>query len=214
MMEKNIHQIWIGPYDIPNREKDFVQKVKDINPSFNHFLWTDNNLPKLANNVKEVYDLHYKNGMYAFAADVLKPFIIQQYGGLYLDIDFDAINPFDYKEIENYDMLLIHGDDGDYSITNNIIGSKANSKPINYFVDNIRIDKWVTYYPSVFGEIVKSYLSLPYVTNNKTMLNKCIEHNINYNHIFNLHKYFIHHALYSWSDKNVENFKNGIINYT
>ena len=121
MMEKNIHQIWIGPYDIPNREKDFVQKVKDINPSFNHFLWTDNNLPKLADNVKEVYDLHYKNGMYAFAADVLKPFIIQQYGGLYLDIDFDAINPFDYKEIENYDMLLIHGDDGDYSITNNNI---------------------------------------------------------------------------------------------
>jgi hypothetical protein len=26
MMEKNIHQIWIGPYDIPNREKDFIEK--------------------------------------------------------------------------------------------------------------------------------------------------------------------------------------------
>lgn len=82
-MEKIIHQIWIGPYKMPDREKYFVSQVKEKNPDFEHILWTNDNLPELPPKIKEKYQYHYDQEVYAFAADVLRIFLIREYGGIY-----------------------------------------------------------------------------------------------------------------------------------
>ena len=51
-MEKIIHQIWVGEYEMPNKEKYFLERCKKINPDFIHILWTNENLPILPEKVQ------------------------------------------------------------------------------------------------------------------------------------------------------------------
>ena len=47
MIPKIIHQIWVGEYRIPKREKNLIEEVKQKHPDFEHILWTNDNIPTL-----------------------------------------------------------------------------------------------------------------------------------------------------------------------
>ena len=86
-MEKIIHQIWVGEYEMPNKEKYFLERCKKINPDFIHILWTNENLPILPEKVQAHCDYFTAKKDYAFVADVLRVYLIHEYGGLYIDLD-------------------------------------------------------------------------------------------------------------------------------
>ena len=45
-MEKIIHQIWVGKFEMPDREKRFIEKLITMNPSYEHKLWVNDNIPE------------------------------------------------------------------------------------------------------------------------------------------------------------------------
>lgn len=173
-MEKIIHQIWVGPLDMPLEERYFTRDVKLKNSSWEHILWTDKNLPKLPDNIKKVYDVFGEDKIYAFQADVLRLFLVKEYGGLYLDIDFMPLNNFDdFQDLP--DVFC----DWDGLILNGVFGANKNNEGLVKACDAIDVtNTW--YGPSWFTKVMS-----PYITNKISLDN------------FET-KYAKHNALSSW----------------
>lgn len=212
-MEKIIHQIWVGHYDIPEREKYFIDNVKKLNSSFQHILWTDDNLPELPEKINTLCTAFRKQKDYAHVADVLRIFLIKEYGGLYIDVDFKPLKPFDLYDNNTSDLFVCYHGGNDYTMPNGVFGGKKNSEQVNFVYDLVDIEKGGWYGPSWLGGAVKKYLNLDYETNHEIVKMECIKHNIDYCLFSVFEQYFQHLALYSWSPENKRNFENGNINY-
>jgi mannosyltransferase OCH1-like enzyme len=213
-MEKIIHQIWIGPYKMPNRDRGFVEETKEKNSQWQHILWQNYNLPILPEKIQRIYNFFEEHEDYAHQADILRLFLIKEYGGIYLDIDFKCINGFNNTNFELYDSLFCYHGGDDYTMPNGILGSSKDSKIMNFIYEQIDEAKGMWFGPSWFGEQVKKYFNLDYETPHSTTKKILEENNINYLLFSELeHNYFKHLALYSWSPENKKNFKSGNINY-
>ena len=94
MIPKIIHQIWVG--DQSKRPNDMIQTWRDMNPDWEHMLWTDENLPKLNNQVQ--YDAMKE---LAGKADILRYQLLQNHGGFFIDADSICVKPLDDFFVDN-----------------------------------------------------------------------------------------------------------------
>lgn len=86
---KTIHQIWLGDQSI--KPQKLIDSWPKLNPSWEHKLWTEDNLPD---------DLKLKNKMdlisnYATKSILLRWELLYKYGGVYFDTDTKALLPLD-----------------------------------------------------------------------------------------------------------------------
>jgi hypothetical protein len=213
-MEKIIHQIWVGPYDLPIREKQFIQELKDMNPTWEHKLWTNANLPPLPVNIQVLFDQFEKQKDYAHQADILRVFLLREYGGLYMDVDFKCSVGFDSSDFHKADGFFCYHGGNDYTMPNGVFGSTKGSSIINYLTDLIDATRGGWYGPSWLGDSVKSYFNLDREAPHRIVEEKLNSINFKYVLFYELEaKHIRHHALYSWSPENKRNFENGNINY-
>lgn len=199
---------------MPDREKRFVDKVRAMNPTYEHILWTNDNVPELTGGIKDFYDAFGKAKDYAHQADVLRVYLVKTYGGLYLDVDFDCINGFEGSGVENWDGFYTYHGGIDYTIPNGVFGSAKNHPAINYLCEQIHSKKWGWFGPSWMGNMIREYYGLEHECKHELLIPKLIENNIMYKlfHQFEAEN-FRHYALYSWSPENRKNFESGNINY-
>lgn len=85
---KIIHQIWVGPNAIPEKIQNCINSVKYHFPDFEYIFWDNNTIPNMPSNVAEQYHKYGSLGINAFQADVLRLYVLNQYGGIFLDADF------------------------------------------------------------------------------------------------------------------------------
>jgi mannosyltransferase OCH1-like enzyme len=175
-VDKIIHQIWIGPYDMPVRERYFTRDVKLKNPSWQYILWTNTNLPELPDNIKAIYDQFGKHKEYTFQADILRLFVIKEYGGLYLDVDFEPLGSFD--DIAEMDSFFCKWNN---LILNGVFGASKNHPTIIDAMNQLDIN--TTWYgPSWFTKVISG-------------------HDINVTDFEKFEKHYAkHHALNSWGN--------------
>ena len=95
MIPKIIHQIWVG--DQSKRPDLLIQTWIDKNPSWQHKLWTDDNLPELI--CKKQFD---ECPSLAGKADILRYQLLYEEGGFFIDADSECINPLDDCLINNH----------------------------------------------------------------------------------------------------------------
>lgn len=212
-MDKIIHQIWIGPYEMPDREKQYVLNVKEMNPTFIHYFWTNDNLPELPINIQTAYDYFMSQRDFSFAVDILRIFFVWKFGGLYIDVDFKPLKTFDCFDENVFNAFVCYHVGNDFTIPNGVLGGNKNSPLIEFLYNKIDLTKNGWYGPSWLGAVVKEYLQLPYEIDHNIVKAKCLENNINYFKFFEFETYFKHNALYSWSPENKKNFEIGNINY-
>ncbi len=88
---KKIHQIWLGG-NLPEKYVRYANSWKQYNPDWKYRLWTEEDfnqviIPnrKLFNSITNV----------AQKSDFLRYHILNQFGGLYVDTDFECLKPFD-----------------------------------------------------------------------------------------------------------------------
>jgi hypothetical protein len=81
-----IHQIWIGD-EIPKELYQKTIELKQMNPEFKYKLW--------GNEALEQYNLDNipSNISKAFIVDILRLKILHDYGGIYIDVDYESILP-------------------------------------------------------------------------------------------------------------------------
>ena len=134
-MNKIIHQIWVGPEVMQVRERRCSRLIKSKNPSWEYMFWNDENVPKLPEKMQEVYDFFGQTKQYTFQADVLRLFLVREYGGLYLDVDFEPHNSFD--DFETMDNLFLTWGVNQERMMNGAFGANIGDKAIISLCDKV-----------------------------------------------------------------------------
>jgi inositol phosphorylceramide mannosyltransferase catalytic subunit len=88
---KRIHQIWIGS-PLPAKYKLLQRTWRENHPDWEYILWTDADIEALNLTNKAAYDAA-KN--YGEKSDIARYEILYRFGGLYVDTDFECLQPFD-----------------------------------------------------------------------------------------------------------------------
>jgi len=206
IMEKIIHQIWVGPNAMPQREQDFVRKMQLHHPTFQHMFWYDGNMPELPEQIKPVYDSFANVRSWAMCADILRLYVVYLYGGIYLDVDYDTLQGMESWNLENYSGYIHHGDEGDYPISNGHFGFSRGHPASEYLVSKITMDNTHWYGPHWFGKYVKEYYKLPMNCTVEDLRNALIPDNLKVMSGEEQRKYVLHYSLYSWAPENVPTY--------
>jgi len=90
---KIIHQIWLGS-SLPPEFDELVQTVKSMHAGrgWSYKLWTDEDLKDLVLYNQRYFDEAKNAGA---RADLLRYELLYRYGGVYVDIDYECLQPFD-----------------------------------------------------------------------------------------------------------------------
>jgi inositol phosphorylceramide mannosyltransferase catalytic subunit len=90
---KIIHQIWLGS-SLPEQYKKWTSTWSKFHPDWEYRLWLDKDAEgfKLSPIARKHFD---ESGNYGQKSDILRHEILNTYGGLYVDTDFECLKSFD-----------------------------------------------------------------------------------------------------------------------
>lgn len=97
MIPKTIHYCWISGDEFPEKIARYIASWKKILTDYNFILW---NYKKISEDIPESRESLWlqqaiKTKKYAFAADFVRVFALNRYGGIYLDTDVEVFGTFD-----------------------------------------------------------------------------------------------------------------------
>lgn len=114
---KKIHQIWIGG-DVPQKFKQWMRTWQEKHPEWEYKLWTDQDIDGFSFLYPETF---FRAKNLGAKSDIWRYEILYQQGGVYVDVDFEAIKAFDVLVHHHPFFVGIGGFD---YINNAVIGSK------------------------------------------------------------------------------------------
>lgn len=163
MIPKNIHTIWVGPNEMPYRERGLRPHMKEMHPMYGHYLWRDENIQfaGMPPNMQKLYDIHYNDKKWAFAADVLRLWVVYKYGGVYMDVDFDFQKPLD-DLLDHSAFICYHPTQpNDHTVVNGVFGAEEGHQMMKALVDEVQDSAWWVG-PEMVGRTIKKWLNMPY----------------------------------------------------
>jgi len=134
----NIIQTW-KTSEIPFYYYDFVQKLRDNNPTCKFMFFTDNNIIEFIEDNMPEYIETFMNLKYKIQQiDFFRYLAIYYYGGLYLDLDMDTDLPFnDLDTTICYFPIEIKNRDDSFLLGNYAFYAPAGHPFIKHIIDNI-----------------------------------------------------------------------------
>lgn len=88
---KIIHYCWFGPNSMPENEVKYIEEWKQKLPDYEFMFWTEEKFDiESVPYVRQAYEAK----KYAFVADYVRLFALNQYGGIYLDTDVELLKDF------------------------------------------------------------------------------------------------------------------------
>lgn len=93
MIPKIIHYVWIGGNPLPELAETCIASWKKHMPDWEFMRWDETNFDIAAapTYVKQAYEAR----KFAFVSDYIRLWALEQFGGLYMDVDFMVFRPFD-----------------------------------------------------------------------------------------------------------------------
>lgn len=87
-----IHQIWLGS-PVPEVYEPYMRSWQEKHPTWEYHLWTDENVDTVFPLYNQFYyDRAENHGM---KSDILRWELLYRFGGLYVDMDYECLNPLD-----------------------------------------------------------------------------------------------------------------------
>ena len=98
-----IHQLWKND-EIPSRWRDAAGSVRRYHKGWEYRLWTDELMDRHVRvNHPEFYKVFSGLNRHIMRVDVFRYMLMNDFGGLYCDLDYEFVRPFDYS---NADVVL------------------------------------------------------------------------------------------------------------
>lgn len=144
MIPKIIHLVWLGKSS--NKIKKQIDRITKSCPNFEIKVWT------LSNFDVSKFDYTQKaleKGQYAFVSDYIRLWVLYNFGGTYLDLDVNIIQPIDldFKKNDNF----VVGFEKRNFIGSAVISSVKGSSIIKNMLDYM--DKLVKTNPETIGTV-------------------------------------------------------------
>jgi len=93
-----IHQLWRGS-EIPHRWQSAVNSVQRYHPGWEHRLWTDYAMElHVRRQHPELYPIYMEFNRNIMRVDVFRYVLMHDFGGLYCDLDYEFLRPFEYGD--------------------------------------------------------------------------------------------------------------------
>ena len=119
MIPKIIHFCWFGHNPYPDKVKRCIQSWKKVLPEYKIVCWNEDNFDV---NICQFTREAYKKEKYAFVSDYARLYVLNKYGGIYLDVDVEVIKSFD-NVLDNR-LIIALEENGD--ITGAFLASEKN----------------------------------------------------------------------------------------
>jgi mannosyltransferase OCH1-like enzyme len=88
---KIIHYCWFGGNEIPSKGQACIDSWSKVLPDYKIILWDENSFDF---SVSKFCKQAYQSKNYAFVSDYVRAFVLNKYGGIYLDTDVELFNSF------------------------------------------------------------------------------------------------------------------------
>lgn len=122
MIPKIIHYCWFGPNKMSKTDRRCIKSWKKHLPDYKLMFWNEENSPIDVPFVKAALDAK----KYAFAADYVRIWALNKYGGVYMDTDMLVL-----KNIDSFLKTEFIGRENESTISAGIIGVYAGSNFIS-----------------------------------------------------------------------------------
>ena len=121
MIPKIIHYCWFGGKPLPNDAKKYIASWKKYLPDYKIIEWNESNFNlDLYPFTREALD----NKKYAFITDVVRLYVLKEYGGIYMDTDVEVL-----KSLESFlHHTAFSGFENDNYVPTGIMASEKNGK--------------------------------------------------------------------------------------
>lgn len=88
-----IHYCWFGKGDLPELAEWCIASWKKYMPDWKYMRWDESNfdIATAPLYVRQAYEAR----KFAFVSDYVRLWALEQYGGVYMDVDFEVFRPFD-----------------------------------------------------------------------------------------------------------------------
>lgn len=171
MIPKILHFIWVGNKQLPEYSLNYINMFESMYDDYEVKLWTDVDVNQNDLIPDFLYDYYFNNEFHpAFKADILRYLILNKYGGLYFDTDFEPL-----RKLPNYFLSFdfLGGIQPNGEVAIGFIASCKNNFLINEIIQkipfSIKYAKQNNYYengqihkitgPEFFDNIAKKYKS-------------------------------------------------------
>lgn len=107
MIPKIIHYCWFGKNEYPEKINRCLESWKTLEHDYQFMLWNEESFDV------EAFDFAreaYHAGKYAFVSDMVRFYVLSQYGGIYLDTDIEVVR--DFSEILDNNVVLSGDESG------------------------------------------------------------------------------------------------------
>jgi len=131
LIPKKIHYCWFGKSDMPEFVKYCISTWKEKCPDYEIYEWNETNIDlNMFDYTKEAY--YAKK--YAFVSDVIRLYVLYNFGGIYMDTDVEVIRSLD-------SLLINHGFTGFETNTEIPTGIIAAEKNNLFILDQLNFYK-------------------------------------------------------------------------
>ena len=87
-----IHQIWLGESPENPAPMKWINTWKTKNPNYEHKLWTDKDMNDIPDSILELMN---STKRIIQKADILRYWVLYEYGGIYTDADSECVKPIE-----------------------------------------------------------------------------------------------------------------------
>jgi mannosyltransferase OCH1-like enzyme len=139
LIPRIIHQIWLGS-PVPECYKSYMTSWIEFHlDDWQYMLWTEKEITELNLYNKKYYD---ESDNYGIKADIARAEILYQFGGVYIETDFECLRPLDILHY-TYDFYIgIQPLDSQFlQLGIGIIGSRAGHPILKHCIESIK-DDW------------------------------------------------------------------------
>lgn len=120
MIPKIIHYCWFGNAEKPELIKKCIASWKKNCPDYEIIEWNEDNFNiEICDYVREAYS----EKKWAFISDYARHYVLNKYGGIYLDTDVELLKPLDTFLVTNFVAL----ENADSIATGLIMGCEGNN---------------------------------------------------------------------------------------
>lgn len=99
MIQRIIHYCWFGRAEKSKLIQKCIASWREKCPDFEIIEWNEDNFDiNICDYVREAYD----NKKWAFVSDYARFYVLNKYGGIYLDTDVELLKPLDSFLVQNF----------------------------------------------------------------------------------------------------------------